>query len=470
MDPLGITFRICHPYDINMFVTLNPITNRFDGYDGKFFTSVINYFVGYNEGYNVTIRIDSTHKKDQLLDLNDFTECLKRLANNQSDMYLYIVDYPYNFDGIQQGDIVIEFRPVIFSAYTALGIHYDAQVLGYFGSFEWDTWLLVLAWLLLVYGLLRLRTHFIQKFMSQIKNKPMKSKNHHFLYKLLTHATRIGNMNDSTIFDRLLFTFSSLFAFLVVQFFLTWISTDLVVVKEPELFRTYDDVIERNASALFLQGFGMDQAFRNSPIGSKEKTIWDESFNRMGNRVIFSVDKLNETTEIIDEKGVMIVNDMTAPVVLSNWCKGRLLYVAPDSRQIDVQKKFYLLSMDPSAKPLNKGFVFSPHLNGRFARVVRKRITNFLEIGLFKYFLKHIQAIDMGKQLSLQQERGPERFINNQKDCISNKIVKWEDAGPEQFYDRVKLKNCRTLLFACGSIIFVSFLLLFSENYSSLRP
>ena len=54
---------------------------------------------------------------------------------------------------------------------------------------------------------------------------------------------------------------------------------ELVTIEEPRVIRSYDNIIRReDLKVLFFKGWGEEEFFKNSPIGTKEYEIWQKRF------------------------------------------------------------------------------------------------------------------------------------------------------------------------------------------------
>ena len=125
------------------------------------------------------------------------------------------------------------------------------------------------------------------------------------------------------------------------------VSTDLVTIDKPIVIKTYDDIIERGVTTGFgsiTPEWGM---FANSPRGSKERKIFENSFE-----VDFSPNTFVNLLEgLVHQKKCIIGRPFIANiaamanVAAPSWIKECVCYVAPD----------------PHAKKYTTVFVWSPN-------------------------------------------------------------------------------------------------------------
>lgn len=71
----------------------------------------------------------------------------------------------------------------------------------------------------------------------------------------------------------------SLFFFITIDcFMMNIMSTDLVVIEIPQVIRTYQDFLDRNAKIIFMEGWDENNFFEHAPEGSLEKQLWDKRY------------------------------------------------------------------------------------------------------------------------------------------------------------------------------------------------
>lgn len=74
----------------------------------------------------------------------------------------------------------------------------------------------------------------------------------------------------------------SLFFFVMVDcYMMNMMRSDLVVIDEPGVVRTYQDAIDKEGLRLiFFTGSDEEKFFRDAPIGTKEYAIWQKRWTR----------------------------------------------------------------------------------------------------------------------------------------------------------------------------------------------
>ena len=113
-------------------------------------------------------------------------------------------------------------------------------------------------------------------------------------------------------------------------------STDLVTIDEPIVLKSYDDIIERKVTVIFLKMLPEREMFKLAPSGSKERMIYDLSIAIDAKPEIalaLSQDALNQKYAVVG-RPFMADNLALAMLEIYNVPSARA-YVAPD---VDARK------------------------------------------------------------------------------------------------------------------------------------
>lgn len=447
--------RVCHPYDLK-FVLEHIRGIKFSG----LLSPIVHSLLKLISRDNVTLSIQDLERTSEPIGTSGhFTGCIGQLQSNSSDILLLLADYPLNAANITQGDVATDSVTQFVSFYYSSNDHFAGQVLSCFESLKLDTCLLALLWLLTLCFLLEMRSLVHRALFSQILGiqhwmLPRRS-NRYYFYRIVTHMSRVASMNQNGLFNRIVFIFNSIFALLVVQYFLIWMKTDLVVIENPNIFKRYQDLIDNQVSIFFYKGFNLENQFRDAPVGSKEKFLWNFSVKTIGDQIVCDqgderIMDLNKLS--IRRKAALIMDDHQSPSLLINSCKLKdaLMHFVEEVARLglDAEITFPFVSQDPKAGTVQKGVIFSEFFVGSIYRNIRRRLVTFNEVGLTFYSVTFFKALDTLSHSMKVDPPKSERAKKRLKDCMSNKVVK---AGHKT--DQLMMANFRTLYYTFWSLV-----------------
>ena len=132
---------------------------------------------------------------------------------------------------------------------------------------------------------------------------------------------------ESNLFLSVLSTFISFFCYFLTQYLLNSMGTDLVVIKDPIVLQSYQDVIDRNATPLFLKGWPDYKDFENSPETTIERKLWlhakkmevitgKEPFVPLGPQTLSFKDQL------LEQKVTLIFDKVTSLIIMRQYAEG----------------------------------------------------------------------------------------------------------------------------------------------------
>lgn len=148
--------------------------------------------------------------------------------------------------------------------------------------------------------------------------------------------------------------------FFIMTFRDNYVSTDIITVDKPVVISTYDDIIEHGVHTGFASITPEWEIFKNAPLGSKEREIFERSFE-----INFSATTFLSLLEgLINQKKCIIGRPFIAKLVaVANvasltWIDECECYVAPD----------------PEAKKYAVTFVWKPSLDAQIMKSMNKWI------------------------------------------------------------------------------------------------
>lgn len=495
-----MTFRICHPNDFKDLHQYDVEERQFTGTMKKFTEEMRNEIVYFMKNkLNVTVEIhpnfgigvyNSTSQR--------FDGCLGRLQANESDVLLMLDEYPINAENITEGMIIYDTKLVINQLYGNPVNGSVVQILSSFGSFSVEVWFLCIFF----FSFLNFSFKLNLMLKKNLRKKYRNNRNKHNIYWILTHCFRVGRMPSSNIFEKILFIMGSIHALVVVHYFITYIKTELVVIKDPDLFYTYKDLIDQKIVPFFMSGMPFHKHFRDDDSNPKRRELWNYAVETFGEENLFAqIDPFGLMTlpmKLLKRKAVIIqdtlmsrfargmacnmlaknpkklINSMAIltdqhalEALIDAWGFSRhkekiLKFSAKHLLKLDRVLDFrYYQSIDPSETKFPIGIITSSNsdkiIMKNFYEFARLRVETGYHISLFKR-TDQIDLLDgypgvnefTGKKLS-------SRF-NIKKECFSETVVK-----SEAQYKSIQLKNLETLLVLIIGINCILFYVLLYE-------
>ena len=481
--------RTCFPFNFKTILEWNK--NKFEGGSSSLANEWINSLPKYG---NITLDMraedDGVGEKNGSTGLYD--GCLGRLQRNESDMMIQLVDYPLDAIETQQGDIVLESKLEFMTVYhpRTMEEKNSVQILSCFKTFDTGVWAMSLSILLLLHLLLIVRRKIFNHFLSDIRRikcqlgrkkrserhiKRMRMaarrKNKYYFTQIVTHMTRLGSLTSSKgLLMKMIFFTCSTFSLLVVHYFCSFIKTELVTIQPPELFTSYQDLIDNNVAALFGKGGSTYLKFKFAPSSSPEKKLWDISVAKHGEEKIIMTSNNNlwiEATELMLKRQAIVFLDSTLrPGVVNGICK---LFTYKNLREQaismlggmsikDVDLSLLpIVQADINVKPTLKALIYSSYFKGTTNRQLFKLVRKYNEGGLPLLALKSISTFDLSTHVGLSRKPDGNAF-NEAAQCMKG-IIK----HPEFHLSGIKFTNMVTFIIIVCSLCVIAFCVLSME-------
>lgn len=495
-------FRLCHPHSYKQVYEYDVTTKSFKGAIGEVTTEALDFmYRGMNmilknvtfevqADFGVGVLDEKTHKWDG---------CMGRLQENQSDITMQMFKYPMDVDRLKQGLIAYETTLVIGGMYQPIRVGHLAQTLESFLSFDIHVWLLCLLFVCMVYMTIRLRINLASRL-----RRSRSLKRQYPLYFTLTHCARYGVMSSRGLNQKFLFLTTSIFSIVIIHYFCSMIKTQLVVIPEPSVYYSYDDVIRRNATPFFIKGMAYDQFFKSKNAPPERKKLWTYATETFGLENLYvEIDPLLllvSAMKLIKGEGVMILDHVLMPLLPGSGCPvvmhepaqllrtvnllGNPEKMTPLLETLDLdegQKQFikdftrkypmhfnstpsfnFHTAKDPSETKFAQGIIVSGVSNEKLISSFVKTTRIGIEIG---YIDKIIQRLDRYNLLRGHQMI-PVLFgavnksrANLYEECVASTILK-----PEIPYHSLTLGNMHALVFVCTICFTVSIIILRLES------
>lgn len=260
--------RFCHPHNYKDIYEFDEERYTFTGPVGLITNDAIN---SYKEFFrqrvaNSTLEIHYNRGIGELdTNTHKFTGCLGEIQSNVSDFILMLWEYPFDGINISSGLIAYETNLVIGGMYDQETIGDAIQMLDLFAFFSPLVWFNCLLAVMSIFLILKIH---------EVISPPNRIPCRNILFKVLAHCSNFGSMPAGGITRCLLFMLASLFSLIVIGYLCSSISTQLVMIKQPLVFHTYDDIMNRGALPFFIRGMAYDQFFKKPSASALRKKFW----------------------------------------------------------------------------------------------------------------------------------------------------------------------------------------------------
>lgn len=509
---INMLLRLCHPSDFKDFIVYKNEEREemFTGTARKFVNEPLaNIIQGlFYAGINVTLEMTANVGRGSLdPTAGKYDGCLGLIQANQSDLVLQLFEYPVGAENLTEGMIIYETLLVIGSIYSKTEATTNAQIMTSIYAFSLPLWLICLLFALSIITVLRLKRVIWRT----------RGREDYSIYYTITHLLRLDQMPDAGVTRKMLFLSASIFSLIVVHCFLTLIKTELVVAKDPLLYDTYRDIIDRKAIPIFVKGMGYDKFFMKSNALKVRRDLMDyadKSFTR--DDMYFELDPIGfilYALAVLQQTAVVIVERAIMPLVPATGCSIAsrspaqlmdLVKILEDEEKFARYKEtgsfneqqqeaivkfarknkypltklpdfLFYEAADPSERPYQQEVILNPHISGLFSRSLSSVIRRALETGLSAHTLLAAPGFNVlaGNQMLDTLVGPPLRSRRNQvADCMSKTVIKARVG-----FHALIISNYHSLLIIFAILQIFSFLVLILElsckkgvNSKSNRP
>lgn len=425
-----MTLRACFPYNFKRFLEYNKDRQEFQGLLGNIVDTVNSYC---SRAINLTLQPQADDIGIGVFrdDLNHFDGCIGELQMNRTDLILQMFPYPMDVPSVSQGNVWYETSLKFVSMYHKTELGGSSQVLESFQAFSPTVWSFCIGFCLLMTIILTL-----EQIISRFTCKFIKINFGNYLYQVIVHCTRFGSMNDGGLSRRLLFIAASIHALLIVHYFNTMIKTELVVVKDPLVFESYQDIIERQAIPFFINGMSYDTLFKSESAKAYRKRLWNYAIKSYPVEQLY-VDMsplffLLLGVSLIKLQAIVVLDEPLIPLVVTSGCSlaGRdvaripmLVKLLQDPERVkrlmnmvgiekDEQDKVIKystlndlsvdstpellihVSRDSNELPYLQGILYTSH-SDKLKKVLEQASKKAIESGLAGFTMKNLKYVDI---------------------------------------------------------------------------
>lgn len=426
-------------------------------------------------GFNVTYVFPDVNHMGALIDQENlkYDGCLGSLQKNESDLAIIApVDGYY-------GPTVQPWMPV-WADFALIGTVYQkteidvnkvekTHVLEFLKAYACINWILTIASLIVLATAITASMFIRRKMRRDISNLIQESGEAMFepgtklrLRKIgdkvskmviscvLKQHSNTGRLTSSSV--SFLYAIMTALCLFTTYFLTSMIKTEMVVIKRPITYESYQDLLDNGTAALWLDELDDQRNFRDAPHGSTAKKIWDRAVKQGIRKSVVTTDKLQDipwilsmANEVVSKKRVSLSNSAFTAIVLSNAC----LYIRSEGMFNNVNA---YIRRDESAveniRSLPGSSLAHPLIKERISRVGR-------------WFTETDPIIPMfiRRYGSFLVPNGGEKYFSAVEECKSNVIVM-----PHVDLLPVTLFHFRDLQLVCFIAITLSLAMLMIEK------
>ena len=379
------------------------------------------------------------------------TGCYGSIHRNESDFSIMPAEYPVlDYEKVVPIQIVYEGPLTIMSIYKveeSFSIIYADLLRSSLKSFDSSIWFVILVTFIVFAGLLVLRRR-----LKRVRDTTGYSAT------LETFSHMIGQ--DITDFNdrsgKLISILMTVGFFFILAFYLSMMSTDLVVVTKPSVIKNYRDIMNRENMTVVFSALTSDiNEFKYADKGSIQEEFW----NHIKNNHIMAKIELNILSGIaglaFKGKVILIVNSL-----YSNTCakKACMMKVIMQKNIPFLSKRYAWISSDPEGKQHTTGMIRRQGIEKPFLKKGTRRARAIFEGGIScKETSASIEKIDVGPMME-----GTASVAEIEK-CLSKQI---NYNQPE--VEKVVPENFRYLIWLSVVLLFVSLAVFFFEKLESI--
>lgn len=318
--------RVCYPHNFKRLLEFSPKNSSFSGVLGP----------SVQEGYDLATRMILTQYKNITVqiqadnlgvgeykdELNRYDGCLGQLQMNQSDLMMQLSPYPLAIENVTQGMIVLETGLNFAAGYDESQVQGSIQVLNTIKAFPLSVWLLCIITCVTMSIFLTLEESFYQSVRKFIGARVKIS--HGYRYQVISQCFRRGRINDRRMTSRILFMSAAVHSLLVIHYFNSDAKAERVVIKDPIIMKSYDDIIERKVLPVFPQGMSYNLFFKSTEAKPFRRRLWKYAVESYGEGSLYMdlspFSFMVMALGIIQQKAVLIIGEDLVQSLKSSGC------------------------------------------------------------------------------------------------------------------------------------------------------
>ena len=297
--------------------------------------------------------------------------------------------YPLNGD-FKYGPLWFDEKLLIWGMYNISQQQQNQDIIYLFCTYTYSMWIAVFVILSVVTLLL-----MVGRFLLEEKKDTMEP-----IWIVSMFMLDQDYLDEVNNFLFVLSTFLSWFCFFNTQYLLNNMSTDMVVIKDPIVVRTYQDILDMDhVMPIMLKGWPDYHEFEYGHLDTIQRKVWEKGIRMAKERGMKSFMCGVDPAELLKlfEEGKY---QRVAGIARSLMTMVGVRTVAKSLTEIEgLEKLRVTYSRDPISKPYPVTVAVSPHIDPVVYKTMFTRMTRALETGIagksIEICMKDINPVSM---------------------------------------------------------------------------
>ena len=325
----------------------------------------ISLFTSIHSVFNVTYMVGHLNEDDGTQ--ND--ACLLSLQRNETDLIFMDYSSPIAMDNVDQGPTIMDTTIEMLSIYNQTS-HAESGVMESFESFSIDC---IASIFVLLFGLLSLLL-FALKLNEQKTHRGIQLWIRKRSYLGLLSRVILGNaVNDHSCYHlptsnniRIVILVMTVFSALISFYYQSMIKTEMVIVKDPEVIKSYKDLVEsKDHSPIFIDYMDSYKDFKSANPDSIKGQVWeksvrnglDKSFFKANMEELFVMFEKLLTTKYVNIEFDWLIKCFKYPLF------SRMMELISDRKKHSSNNQRGLISRDPQQNSQIRTLVINEQLS-----------------------------------------------------------------------------------------------------------
>ena len=334
------------------------------------------YLILGNDRLNYTITM-----KNSIGNLNLTTgyyneeSCLFSLQTNQSDLGPAWLWYPLQGKNLKSHPFYRRDTVSMISYYKVFDRTYDSDVMGAFAyAFTPGVWLTVALSCFVFWLMIKMYVRVWNKI------NPSEMIRDDSLYQVFTHLFQVGTIDLESASMKVMSLFASVFSFLAILYFTSSMNTDIVVLDEPDMINSYDNLLTKPNIRLMFSGLSDTLSmFESADPRSKERRAYERSLKNVvkpaGMEVLELTDRLRDMAFEKNRRSVAFLLHSYARAAINLACYMKVLLARSTDAAGRKKMNFYAwLSQDPDVKENIITLAYSASYKSPYLARINKRM------------------------------------------------------------------------------------------------
>lgn len=443
--------NICVPVDVPYILQNKP--KRLTGETSALLTDMVEII---SRKFNKSIIYSSFSGSGKRINSTElYGDCLGQLQTGKAEAMLYISDYPLDVVNITQGYTVFSEKMGFLATFEYPKSYSPADFIKSFSSFDKTIWFLIFFTLSVFFWFIVIQNQFYSLKKNFRTNRKSKKKRKikikltvfSVLLSILSHIIGSnGLINQKTISHRIIFYMLSVFSFFIMAHFNSLLNMDTVVITQPFILRSYDQMIQHNIRPIFIESFSDYERLSFDDETTKGRQFWDWAYGSFGKNVFVktSAESLCQgINDVVRYKAALITLETNLRGARFNFCNflnrdtsnaiAMLNYRMKQKKincTIDVgsPESFQTyINFDPGSKDISKGFIWGKKVieNKKYFKISHSLMRDITEYGHFIYIRHQIQKVNLAEGDAFKDVSGR---------IIQEKILHKYRCGDDQVY------------------------------------